>query len=155
VETYPYSYALSSGACAGPMNSASARLNLPYCVAFALREGNLQPGAFTPESMASEAYLSLAKRITVKNHAEYGESDLGVRGCIVEVRMKDGTVFKKEVEGARWSGGATDGQLKDKFVQLTRGALSKAQQDEMIDCLMHLKRKGCIERIVSMADALN
>lgn len=154
VETYPYSYALSTGACQRPMNSASARLNLPYCVSYALHEGHLKPDAFTPESMANEAYLSLAKRITVKNHEEYGESDLGIRGCIVEIHMNDGASFQIEVDGARWSNGATDAQLMGKFRQLTENVLSKQQQEETIDCFMNIHKAGNLEKILAVMDDL-
>lgn len=154
VATYPYSYALSTGACAGPLNKASARLNLPYTVSYALYNRCLLPDAFTEESLKDKRYLEMMKKVTVSNHEEYGESELGVRGCIVEIRFKDGTARSIEVKNARWSNGTTTEQVEGKFRMLTKGALTEQQQDKIIRCTKALDCPGSVDGILECLAAL-
>lgn len=124
VETYPYSYALSIGSETCGLSPVSARVSLPFCVAFAAHEGKLTPDAFTEENLHSGEYLSFMEKVEVLNHEEYGEGNTGVRGSIVTITMKDGSVYSREKIRARWSAGVSDHELREKFRAVTAGALS-------------------------------
>jgi len=130
VETYPYSFALNSGV-GDELNVSSARLSLRYTVAVALYENCLMPGAFTKDSLKNEKYLALRDRVSVSNHTEYGDSAFSIRGCIVEVKLKDGRAFREESLGSRWSKGVTDEQLRGKFRVLSEGAFAQEEKAEL------------------------
>ena len=150
VEVYPYSYALSMGTDLGQLNQASARLSVPYCVAFALTEGGLPPAAFEEECLKDHRYLSLAERITIGNHLEYGEGPYGIRGTSIELHMKNGAVYTEEALHSRWNDGPTDEQLKGKFLSLTAGALDAAQQSAMLEHIDRMEEPSHLEAVLEM-----
>lgn len=154
VESYPYSYALSRGTEAAPLNAASARLSLPYCTAFALYERGLGPEAFTPESLENGKYRALAEKITIENHEEYGAGPYGVRGSIVTLTMEDGTGFSKEVLDSGWDGDVPDAMLEGKFRALSACAFDSAAQDRLIADLMHLEAPESLPRILAALSGL-
>lgn len=121
VETYPYSYQLNSGV-GKVLNPSSARLSLPYTIAVTIEEGALSPAAFNPESLKKGRYQNLMRKVEVKNHTAYGDGAFGTRGSIVTVTLMDGTELSEESLGSRWSKGATDDQLLEKFRILSEGA---------------------------------
>lgn len=121
VETYPYSYQLNEGV-GKVLNPSSARLSLPYTVAVAVTEGGLPPAAFEPEALGSASLASLMAKVEVREHAEYGDDAFSIRGAIVTVTLRDGTVLRRESIGSRWSKGTSDEALAGKFRTLSAGA---------------------------------
>ncbi len=150
VETYPYSYALSMGSCSDSLTGSSARLSVPYCVAFSLIHGDLPPKAFTEESLSDARCLELASRITLKNHIAYGEGPYGIRGSIVRVQMKNGAVFETETKASRWNGVVSDAQLTGKFLMLTQDAFSKEQQETLRSAIFNFNEADCMQKIISL-----
>lgn len=123
VETYPYSYALNSGVH-GSLNVSSARLSLPYTISACIETGALMPDVFLKENLDSGKYASLFDKVEVLEHKEYGDSAFSIRGAIVTIKLKDGTILKKESIGNRWTKGASDDDLKGKFERLASGSFS-------------------------------
>ncbi len=131
VRTYPYSYQLNSGVSL-PLNASSARLSLPYTVSVCLRTGNLLPDAFSAGALSDAAsYLPIMDKVRVENNEAYGDSAFSVRGSIVRIKLKDGTVLEKEAIGSEWSRGVTDNMLKGKFEVLSQDSFSRDKQAEI------------------------
>lgn len=151
-ETYPYSYALSIGSDKGPLSASSARLSLPYCISYTLHEGFLHPDAFKKENMeAGSKYVAFMKKVTVGNHVEYGESEEGIRGCILEIKTTDGKKYVHEVLHSRWNGEVTDAMLIGKFDMLTQGIFSTEQREMLLSCFL---KPLCAEGIDTILEAL-
>ena len=130
VETYPYSYQLNSGV-EMPLNVSSARLYLPYAISVGVICKALPPDAFLLENIKSGKYSSLMDKVEVLNHVEYGDSSFSIRGAIVTVVLKNGEVLKREHIGSRWSKGARDEDLENKFKSLSNSAFDEKTLDEI------------------------
>ena len=154
VETYPYSYALSAGSEKSALSPVSARVSLPFCIAFAAHRGKLTPDAFTEENLRSEEYLSFMKRVEVLNHKEYGEDNTGIRGSIVTITRKDGTVFSSEKINSRWSAGVSDDQLREKFRTVAAGALPGEELRQLEDDAMTLDETQKFDDILRLLNKL-
>ena len=137
VDTYPYSYDLNKGV-GRELNTTSGRLSLYYAVAVALLDGRLVPDAFLKENMDDPRCRALQSKIHTGRHDAYGDGPHGTRGCIVEVRMKDGSTFVEEYDASAASVGCTDGMLREKFCGLTACALSPEQQQALYSFAMHV-----------------
>ncbi|HHX29975.1 MAG TPA: MmgE/PrpD family protein [Clostridiaceae bacterium] len=123
VDVYPYAYDLNEGV-GRSYNTTSVRLSLYYTVAYALIEGALPPRAFLEDTIRDPKYRELQDRISTRRHDAYGEGPAGVRGCILEIRLKDGTALCGETDAAQSKCMMTDELMREKFDQLTAGALS-------------------------------
>lgn len=147
VDSYPYSYDLNEGV-GRAYNSTSARLSLYYTVAVALAEGELTPDAFLPEKLGDPKYRALADKITAARHDAYGEGPTGIRGCVVEIRMKDGRILRDEIDTGKIDKTVTDEKLRQKFMDLTRGALESQEQLRLYDAVMRLDAASRLEDII-------
>lgn len=155
-ETYPYSYALSKGSDKGPLSPSSARLSLPYCISYTLYEGFLHPDAFKKENMApGSKYVDFMKKVEVGNHEEYGESEEGIRGCILKIETRDGQTHTHEVLHSRWNGEVTDEMLTGKFDMLTKGHFTKEEREEILSCFLTPLCPENLNRILDMLKHVN
>lgn len=130
VDVYPYAYDLNEGV-GRTLNTTSARLSLYYTVAYALVEGELPPAAFSDGMLKSPKYASLQQKITTRRHEEYGDGPAGIRGCIVEITLRDGKVLRGEIDAAKADHTVTPQMLRGKFEGLTREALAEAERERL------------------------
>lgn len=150
VDSYSYSYDLNEGVGRNP-NATSGRLSLYYTVAVALMDGCLTPDAFTEEKLRDPRYAALRAKIRTGRHDAYGELPHCVRGCIVEVRMKDGAVFSEEYNAASANASFTDEMLFERLCALSEGVLDPEKQRALYDFAMTVDRQ---ERLDPMLEAL-
>ncbi len=149
VETYPFAADLSAhSTLATPI---SARLNIPYSVAVAIRTGKLGPEAFLPEALADRETLALAERITVSPAARYGSGPTGARSSVVQIRLRDGRVLTREVAHARWDRyrGPSDAELEAKFDSLAEGVMSAHRAPRVKAMLWQLDAQESICHLAS------
>lgn len=122
VSTYPYSYALNEGVT-DPLTPSSARLCLPYTVAVALLEGDLPPTAFYAEHLGDPRVAALRSRISVTCNEAYGDGPFGVRGCGIDITLKDGSRLSEETTSCEWDNAPSDEALAGKFRALAQDSL--------------------------------
>ncbi len=128
-----------------PQGLASAQLNLPYCVATWLIEGDCFVDQFTEDKVADTARMALSEKVEVVHDPEITAKGAKFRHLVhVEAHLTDGTVLKRTVEAARGSEKkfASDAEIVEKFEKLAVKALPKAQVGKLRDTMLGLDKLG-------------
>jgi 2-methylcitrate dehydratase PrpD len=126
-----------------PQGLASAQLNLPYCVATWLLEGDCFVDQFTEDKVADPARMKLSEKVEVVHDPEITAKGAKFRHLVhVEAHLTDGTVLKRTVEAARGSEKkfATDAEIVEKFEKLAIKALPEAQVAKLRDAMLGLEK---------------
>jgi len=125
-----------------PEGLTSAQLNLPFCAATLLLEGDAFVDQFTEATVADPRRMALARRIAVVHDPAITARGGKFRHMVrVEAHLKDGTRLDETVEAARGSEDrfATEGDVVDKFCKLSARTLSAATVDRLIDMILELE----------------
>ena len=128
-----------------PQGLTSAQLNLPYCVATLLLEGECFVDQFTEDKVADPARMKLAEKVEVVHDPAITAKGAKFRHLVhVEAHLADGAVLKRTVEAARGSEKhfATDAEIVEKFEKLAVKALPKAQVEKLRDAMLGLEKLG-------------
>jgi aconitate decarboxylase len=126
-----------------PQGLTSAQLNLPYCVATWLLEGDCFVDQFTEDKVADAARMALSEKVEVVHDPEITAKGAKFRHLVhVEAHLTDGAVLKRTVEAARGSEKkfASDAEIVEKFERLAVKALSKAQVAKLRDAMLGLEK---------------
>jgi 2-methylcitrate dehydratase PrpD len=126
-----------------PQGLTSAQLNMPYCVATLLLDGDVFVDQFTESKVADPARMALAEKVDVVHDPEITRLGAKFRHKVhVEAHLNDGTVMKRTVEAARGSEKhfATDAEIVDKFEKLAVKVLPKAQVTRLRDAMLGLEK---------------
>jgi len=126
-----------------PEGLTSAQLNLPYCVATFLLEGDAFVGEFTEDKLADPARIALSRRVEVVEDPRITALGARYRHKVrVEVRLKNGEVHEETVEAPRGSESkfATDRDVIDKFRKLAGTRLATPRIDRIIELVMNAER---------------
>ncbi len=128
-----------------PQGLTSAQLNMPYCVATLLLDGDVFVDQFTEAKVADPARMALAEKVEVVHDPEITRLGAKSRHKVhVEAHLNDGAVMKRTVEAARGSEKhfATDAEIVEKFEKLAAKALPKAQVEQLRDAMLGLEKLG-------------
>jgi aconitate decarboxylase len=128
-----------------PQGLTSAQLNLPYCVATWLLEGDCFVDQFTEHKVADAARMALSEKIEVVHDPEITAKGAKFRHLVhVETHLTDRTVLKRTVEAARGSEKkfASDAEIVEKFEKLAVKALPRAQLGKLRDTMLGLDKLG-------------
>jgi 2-methylcitrate dehydratase PrpD len=125
-----------------PEGLTSAQLNLPYCVATLLLEGDVFVDQFKPEAFYDPARMELSKKVEVVHDPQITVLGSKFRHKVsVAVHLRDGAVEEETREQPR--GGedafASEADIVDKFKKLSRATLSEAQQADLIDMILNME----------------
>ena len=126
-----------------PQGLTSAQLNLPYCVATWLLDGDCFVDQFTDAKVADPARMALAEKVEVREDKDITAKGAKFRHMVhAEVHLNDGTVMKRTVEAARGSEKkfASDADVVAKFEKLAAKALPKAQVGKLRDAVMGMEK---------------
>jgi aconitate decarboxylase len=126
-----------------PQGLTSAQLNLPYCVATWLLDGDCFVDQFTEKKVADAARMKLAEKVEVLHDPEITALGAKFRHKVhVEAHLADGTVMKRTVEAARGSEKkfASDTEIVEKFEKLAHKTLPKAQVARLRDAMLGLEK---------------
>lgn len=77
---------------------SSARMSIPFCVAIALATGKAGIAEFTEPYVSDKSILSLTQKVTILPSDELSLLVPDKRIAIVDVKMKDGTIYTERVE---------------------------------------------------------
>ena len=125
-----------------PQGLTSAQLNLPYCVATWLLDGDCFVDQFTEDKVADPARMALAEKVEVREDKDITAKGAKFRHRVhAEVHLNDGTVMKRTVEAARGREKkfASDADVVQKFEKLAAKALPKAQAGQLRDAMLGLE----------------
>jgi aconitate decarboxylase len=126
-----------------PQGLTSAQLNLPYCVATWLLDGDCFVDQFTEDKVADPARMALAGKVEVVHDPEITARGAKFRHLVhVEAHLNDGTVLKRTVEAPRGSEKkfASDAEIVEKFEKLAVKALPKARVGKLRDAMLGLEK---------------
>ena len=138
-----------------PQGLTSAQLNLPYCVATWLLDGDCFVDQFTEKKVADPARMKLSEKVEVLHDPEITALGAKFRHKVhVEAHLNDGAVLKRTVEAARGSEKkfASDAEIVEKFEKLARKALPKARVAKLRDAMLgveKLKNAGELARLMA------
>jgi len=137
-----------------PEGMTSAQLNLSYCVATLLIEGDVFVDQFTEAKVADPQRMALAEKVDVREDPKITALGSKFRHKVsVAVHLKDGVVLSETVEAPRGSeksfAGASD--VEAKFVKLASRVLPRAQVDKVMGFVLDIDR---LSEIGALAAAL-
>ena len=125
-----------------PDGLTAAQLNLPYCVATLLIEGEAFVDQFTEAKIADPARMRLAGLVAVQEDPAITARGRGARHAVrVEVTLRDGTRLEQSVEAPRGSeesfAGAED--VIGKFRSLAERRVSPTHAARIVETVMTLE----------------
>ena len=126
-----------------PQGLTSAQLNLPYCVATWLLDGDCFVDQFTEDKVADPARMALADKVEVVHDPEITALGAKLRHKVhVEAHLNDGAVLKRTVEAARGSEKkfASDEDIVKKYQKLASKALPPAQVERLRDAMLGVEK---------------
>jgi aconitate decarboxylase len=136
-----------------PQGLTSAQLNMPYCVATWLLDGDCFVDQFTQDKVADPARMALADKVEVVHDPAITALGAKFRHKVhVEVHLNDATVMKRTVEAARGSEKkfATDAEIIAKFEKLALKALPRQQVEALCDAVLGLEKLHDASRIAQL-----
>jgi len=126
-----------------PEGLTAAQLNLPFCVATLLIEGDVFVDEFTAGCVADEARIELSRKIKAVHDPAITALGAGQRHKVrVEINFRDGSTERETREAPRGSeqSFASADDIIGKFRKLTRDVMLTAQQDALIDAVLGLDK---------------
>jgi aconitate decarboxylase len=126
-----------------PDGIAAAQMNLAFCVATLLIEGDCFVGQFGEKAVADRRRLALAERVEVRADPEITAKGSKFRHAVrVEVELEDGSVLKRYVEAPRGSepNFAGEAQIVAKFEKLAAHALPRARIARLRDAVLGMEK---------------
>ena len=140
-----------------PQGLTSAQLNLPYCVATWLLDGDCFVDQFTEDKVADPLRMKHAEKVEVQHDDAITKKGSKFRHMVrVEVFLNDGTRMERTVEAGRGNENnfASEADICEKFEKLAIKALPKAQVHKLRDAMLNLeslKDAGEIARLMQKA----
>src|SRR5580692_8857426 len=126
-----------------PEGITSAQLNLPFCVATLLLEGDVFVDEFKPDCVDDQARIQLSRKVKVVHDPAITALGSGARHKVrVDIHFRDGSVESETREAQRGSeqSFASEADIVGKFRKLTRGVMSAMQQDALADAVLGLDK---------------
>jgi 2-methylcitrate dehydratase PrpD len=135
-----------------PEGLTSAQLNLPYCVATLLLEGDAFVAQFTEDKVADPERIAFSRRVEVVEDPDITALGSRFRHKVrVEIRLKNGEVHEETVEAPRGSEKkfAADQDVIDKFRKLAGVRMAAAKIDHIVDLVMNAERLDSAQKLAS------
>ncbi len=126
-----------------PQGLTSAQLNLPFCVATLLLEGDVFVQQFRPDCVNDERRIALSRKVRVEHDPEITALGSRFRHKVrVEVHYADGHVETETVEAPRGSefSFASDADICAKFLKLATETIPSDRAQQIVDTLMEMEK---------------
>ena len=133
-----------------PQGLVSAQLNLPFCVATLLLEGDVFVDQFTDAAVDDQRRIELSKKVSVLHDPAITARGANYRHMVrVEVHLKNGVSLEQIVEAARGSeiSFASQAEIVGKFKKLATHVVSDARADEVVNLLLGAEKLARAEQI--------
>ena len=133
-----------------PQGLVSAQLNLPFCVATLLLEGDVFVDQFTDAAVDDQRRIELSKKVSVLHDPAITARGANYRHMVrVEVHLKNGVSLEQTVEAARGSeiSFASQAEIVGKFKKLATHVVSDARADEVVNLLLGAEKLARAEQI--------
>ncbi|KXU84412.1 2-methylcitrate dehydratase [Paraburkholderia monticola] len=127
-----------------PQGLTSAQLNLPYCVATLLLEGDVFVDQFSEDRVADPQRMALAERVQVLEDPSITALGRNARHTVrVEVRLRDGTRLEETVQSQRGSehAFASEAEIVGKMTKLAAHRIDGEKIARIVDWVMHAEEQ--------------
>ena len=134
-----------------PRGLVSAQLNLPFCVATLLLEGDAFVDQFTDAVVDDGRRIALSKRVSVVHDPSITERGSNYRHMVrVEVHLKNGTNLEQTVDAPHGSemSFASEADIVQKFKKLATHAVGEAKAEAIINLVFGAEKLTRAEEIV-------
>ena len=124
-----------------PQGLTSAQLNLPFCVATLLLEGEVSVDQFAPDCVDDAERVALSRRVEVVHDPAISALGSKFRHKVdVEIHLEDGTVMREGREAPRGSefSFASAEDIVEKFQKLAVKALQQEQAERLAEAVLSL-----------------
>jgi aconitate decarboxylase len=139
-----------------PEGLTSAQLNLPFCVATLLIEGDVFVDQFQPDAVSDRKRIELSRSIEVVHDPAITALGSAFRHKVqVEVQFRDGSREIETREAPRGSeqSFATADEITDKFRKLTRAAMTETQQTALVEAVLDMEKLSTSKRLAELLRA--
>jgi len=135
-----------------PQGFTAAQLNLSYCVATLLLDGEVFVDQFTEAKLTDPARLVLAARVSVLHDPAITARGPKFRQMVrVQIQLKDGTQLERTREVSRAKETfAPDEMVVKKFETLAAHVLPPAQLRELAETVLDLEKLGDASRLARL-----
>ena len=126
-----------------PQSLASAQMNLAFCAATFLLEGDCFVDQFSERIVADPERMALAEKVEVRPDPEISAKGAKYRHSVrVEVILDDGSRLERKVEAPRGSepNFASEVQVVAKFEKLAAHALKRSQAQQLRDAVLGMEK---------------
>ena len=133
-----------------PQGLTSAQLNLPFCVATLLLEGDVFVDQFTDEVVDDRRRIELSKKVGVLHDPSITARGASYRHMVrVEVYLKNGAKLEQTVEAPRGSeeSFASEADIVRKFKNLATHVVSDAKADEVVNLVLGAEKLARADEI--------
>jgi 2-methylcitrate dehydratase PrpD len=128
-----------------PQGLTSAQLNLPYCVATWLLDGDVFVDQFTDDMVADPERMRVAEKVSVAEDESITKQGSKHRHKVrVEVFLKDGTRMEETVEAGRGNekNFASEADIVEKFNKLASHVLPRQQLDQISNWMLNMEAQA-------------
>jgi 2-methylcitrate dehydratase PrpD len=139
-----------------PEGLTSAQLNLPFCVATLLLEGDVFVDQFKPEAVDDAARIAVSRKVEVVHDPEITALGSAYRHKVrVDVHLRDGTVESETREAPRGSekSFASADEIVEKFRKLARNVIPRSQQNDLIEAVIKIEDLPDAKRLAELLRA--
>jgi 2-methylcitrate dehydratase PrpD len=136
-----------------PAGIASAQMNLAFCAATLLLEGDCFVGQFGEKAPTDRARIALAAKVeAVEDPAITARGSKHRHAVRVEVELNDGRFLERAVETPRGSepNFASESQVVAKFEKLAAYALPRARVSQLRDAVLGMEKLKDASRIAKL-----
>jgi len=136
-----------------PESLASAQMNLAFCAATFLLEGDCFVDQFNERIVADSRRMALAEKVEVRPDPEISAKGAKYRHSVrVEVILEDGSRMERAVETPRGSEPhfASEAQIVAKFEKLAAHALPRARSAQLRDAVLGMEELDDAARLAQL-----
>lgn len=133
-----------------PQGLTSAQLNLPFCVATLLLEGDVFVDQFTDAAVDDKRRIELSKKVSVVHDQSITARGSSYRHMVrVEVHLKNGEKLEQSVEAPRGSESsfASEADIVSKFKKLATHVVSDVKADDLVSLVLGAEKLALAEQI--------
>jgi aconitate decarboxylase len=135
-----------------PQGLTSAQLNLPFCVATLLLEGDVFVDQFDEAAVTDERRIALSKKVRVQEDPAITARGSNYRHMVrIEVHLKNGAKLEQTVEAPRGSehSFASEADIVRKFKTLATHTVRDSQADIIVNLLLGADKLAQAEQIAA------
>lgn len=136
-----------------PRGLTSAQMNLPFCMATLLLEGDVFIEQFNDAAVNDPQRMALAEKVEVREDPAITAKGRASRyEVVVQVYLKDGTQHQETAYAARGSAKpfATEDEVVAKFEKLASRVLPLAQVAELRDTVLNLEKQPALSKLARL-----